>query len=567
MLQSKDKRSTIPERFRGILPESFLSDWSTAEERLLNAIVAGVLAVTGTSDLNDDPANNPEAPSPWPQGRSVRAELIRWLCTDKAAMSRIGSHGIQLYGARIEGPLDLANLKLSFPIWLMRCQIWEPADFSYIQIPSLVFAGSALGSLDLAYARVRGDLVLGENFFCSAGVSIYTANIGGDLNCAKGHFYADTGFALNAEQITIDGSAIFSDGFLAQGGAILRAAHIKNDLSCRGGRFLANKDEKNPKMKLAALDAESATVGGRIFMDNEFSAEGVVILVSAQIGTDLICDGGHFSNAGGEALSAGGVFVKGGVFLGDKFTTQGTVNLSSAQIGGNLNCEAGQFSSSSGWAINAEVITVGGSALLDHCTARGGVHLRAAHIRNELDCNNSHFVGNPGKQGTSALHAVSAEIGGSVLLGTGFIGEGGVSFDLAQIGGDLDCEGGNFKISSDTSLSAEGAVIKGSVILRNKFSANGRVSLMGAQADGDFDCHSGTFSASAGECLNAERATIGGSIYLSKGFSAKGEVNVRAAHIRNDLDCSNGSHFVWNNDDDTALNASYAVVGGNVYFA
>jgi hypothetical protein len=458
----------------------------------------------------------------------------------------------------------LANVTLSFPLWLLWCQISEPADLSYIQLPSLALSGSALGWLDLSYVRIRGDLALDAGFSSTTGVTMYSANIGGDLYCAGGRFHADDGYALNAEQVTIDGSVFFSEGFHAQGGASLRAAHIKNDVSCKGGSFVANKDDPKVDMNFAAFDAESAVVGGRVFLDGRFSATGQVFLGSAQIGTELVCDGGHFSNPDGEAISAAGIFVKGGVFLGSKFSAQGTVNLLGAQIGGNLNCEAGQFNSSSSWAINAEVITVGGSALLDHCTARGGVLLKAAHIRNELDCNNSHFTDHPGKQGTAALQAKSAVIGSGVFLSYGFTGEGLVCFDLAQIGGDLNCEDGRFKNTSDDSVSAEGAVIKGSVILRAKFSATGRVSLMNAQVDGDLDCESGTFSASAGESLNAERATIGGSVYFRKDFSAKGEVNVRSAHIRNDLDCSQG-HFAWNDDDEYALNAAYVVIGGNIF--
>lgn len=64
MLQAKDQRSTIPERFREILPESFLKGCSIAEERLLNAVAAGVLAIAGSSDFADNPANNPDIPNP-----------------------------------------------------------------------------------------------------------------------------------------------------------------------------------------------------------------------------------------------------------------------------------------------------------------------------------------------------------------------------------------------------------------------------------------------------------------------------------------------------------------------
>ncbi len=563
MQQVKDNRANLPERFRETLPESFLTNLSIAEERLLHATANGVRAVGGSSDLDGDPTNHAETAQAWPDARRVRSSLIRWLCTEAA--SKISSHGIQLYGARIAGQIDLANLKLSFPIQLLRCQITDGADLSYIQLPSIAFTGSAVGWINLSYVRTRGDLALDGGFSCSDGATFYTARIGGDLYCANGHFRSASGFALNAEQVTIEGSMVFSDGFLAQGGIIMRAAHIKNDVSCRQGRFVANHDQADPKVILAALNAESAIVGGRIFLDNGFSAEGAVSFIGIQIDTDLICDGGSFKNPEGDALNAAGAVVKGSVFLDQKFSAHGIVNLASAQIGGNLDCEGGQFSAPSGWALDVEVASIGGSLLMNSCTVQGGVHLRAIHIRNELDCGNGHFTANRGKQQTAALQAMSAGIGSGVLLTQGFSADGSVNFDLAQIGGDLDCEGGRFKNTTDDALSAGGAGIKGSVLLRGKFSSEGRVFLMNMQVEGDLDCEGGQFSAAKGESLNAERATVGGSVYLRKGFKAQGEVNVRAIHVRTDLDCSD-AHFAWNNEDAHCLNAAYAVIGGNGFF-
>ncbi|VAW05356.1 hypothetical protein MNBD_ALPHA07-485, partial [hydrothermal vent metagenome] len=55
---------------------------------------------------------------------------------------------------------------------------------------------------------------------------------------------------------------------------------------------------------LPGLNAQGATVTGNVFLRGGFTAEGEVSLSGAQIGGQLNCDGGHFSNANGDALNA-----------------------------------------------------------------------------------------------------------------------------------------------------------------------------------------------------------------------------------------------------------------------
>ncbi|PYL28000.1 MAG: hypothetical protein DMF39_09805 [Verrucomicrobia bacterium] len=59
-------------------------------------------ALTG-DDKQDDPANAAN----WPDARVVHAECLAWLCTDREASSRVTFRGIQIYGMRIDGKLDL----------------------------------------------------------------------------------------------------------------------------------------------------------------------------------------------------------------------------------------------------------------------------------------------------------------------------------------------------------------------------------------------------------------------------------------------------------------------------
>jgi hypothetical protein len=210
------------------------------------------------------------------------------------------------------------------------------------------------------------------------------------------------------------------------------------------------------------LDADLMKVTRGVFLCDGFTASGAVRLPSAEIGGDLACTGGSFTNEGGDALSADGLKVAGSVFLREA-TFNGAVRLLGAEIGGELACTGGSFTNAGSDALIADRLKVAGGVFLkDGFAAIGQVRLLGAEISGNLECNRGRFV----NEGGNALSADGLKVAGSVFLRDGFTSSGSVRLLDAQIGGVLECTAGRFTNVGSDALIADGMKVAGSVILR-----------------------------------------------------------------------------------------------------
>ena len=89
-------------------------------------------------------------------------------------------------------------------------------------------------------------------------------------------------------------------------------------------------------------------------------------------------------------------------------------------------------------------------------------------------------------------------------------------------------------------LEADGLTTKGSVFLCEGFSAEGEVRLLGANIGGNLECGGGEFHNPDGRALVADGLTAKGSVFLRKGFFAEGEVRMVGANIAGQLSCTGG---------------------------
>jgi len=273
---------------------------SEAEAKLLRAAPKGDQAVCGPSGDFNDPSNDPSKADEWGPERRVRAELIRWLCTEREAASRVDPKGIQLVGAKVTGRLDLSFANVPFPLCLLRCCLTHQIIVASARLPALYLNGS----------RTR---------------------------------------SITADGVTVFGNVFLRAAFTAEGEVRLLGAQIGGDLDCSGGVF-RNPPQKDVPESGKALNADGINVRGNVFLRRGFTSEGEVRLLGAQIGGDLDCHGGHFKNPpkgnlpeSGKALYADGVNVRGGVILREGFTAEGEVRFLSAQIGAVLDCSGGKF--------------------------------------------------------------------------------------------------------------------------------------------------------------------------------------------------------------------------------
>jgi hypothetical protein len=171
---AEDLLRLAKERFGGL---------SEAEARLLRAAPKGDQAVCGPSGEFNDPSNDPVKADKWGPERQVRAEIIRWLCTESGPASRIDPKGVQLIGAKVSGPLDLSFVHVPFPLWLIRCHVADEITLRQTHLPALYLYGSWVRSPNGEGMNVRGNVHLRNGFIAEGEVRLLGAEIGGNLEC------------------------------------------------------------------------------------------------------------------------------------------------------------------------------------------------------------------------------------------------------------------------------------------------------------------------------------------------------------------------------------------------
>ena len=115
-----------------------LQPLSEAEKRMLEVATKGEPAICGQNDNDDDPTNAPGNGGNWPACRTIRADILEWLCTTDTASGEVSRQGIHLYAAKISGILKFAYTVIPFPLRFQRCLFTDDASFKNARIPSLI---------------------------------------------------------------------------------------------------------------------------------------------------------------------------------------------------------------------------------------------------------------------------------------------------------------------------------------------------------------------------------------------------------------------------------------------
>lgn len=449
--------------FDSILPRELKGGLTQAEGKILQTLPSGEVCDLRSGDPQRD---DPVQWSTWGSERTVRASFLRWLCTNPEAERFIHAKGIRIQGVRIEGLLDFEGATLLHRLFLLNSALPDGVALEDARTRTLSFEGSHLKFFRGDRLIVEGALILDRNFV-KEGVKLEYARVEGKLSCTGGKFENPDGNALNADSLSVKGEVFLGEGFEAKGEVRLVGAQIEGQLVCRGGKF------ENPGK--IALTAYMANVKGDVILDEGFEAKGEVKLIDAQIEGQLLCGGGRFENPGEIALSAGLASVKGSVFLNEGFEAKGEVWLVYAQIEGLLGCK-GKFE-------------------------------------------------NPGRR---ALSADLASVKGGVYLRKGFEAKGEVSLAYAQIEGLLSCGGGKFENPDGNALRANVVSVRGDVFLDEGFEAKGEVRLVDAQIEGELSCRGGKFENPNGDAFSAVRMRVDQKLIL-RGATFKGTLNLSHA--------------------------------------
>jgi hypothetical protein len=275
-------------------------------------------------------------------------------------------------------------------------------------------------ALDAHGIQIAGAVNVSDGFSATGPVNFEKARIAQDLRCSGGGFTSKSGTALSAFSADITGDVFLNVAtdkgeaivdadhnplrFQADGEVRLLGATIGGDLNCRGGLFRnAGRDAltadylrvANSAFLNVATDAKGEAIVDADHNPLRFQADGQVRLPGATIGGQLNCRGGHFRNAGGNALNAFAAKITHDVVLADtegqaivdaddnllRFQADGEVRLRGATIGGQLNCRGGLFRNQEGISLRADFAEVIGAFRWTGISETQGVSANEVSLR------------------------------------------------------------------------------------------------------------------------------------------------------------------------------------------
>jgi hypothetical protein len=320
-----------------------------------------------------------------PDDRHIDAALVVDLCLGRRG--DLHPKGLQLTGATVDGPLDLAHATVAAPLRLDGCRIEGDVDLTETSIPSVVVRQCTIaGGLGASGARTRSLVLDGAEL--TGPVVLRTIVVDGNL--------ALTGAILGG----IDG-----DGY--------------------------------------SLDMRGARVSNSVLLQKGFRCAGAVRAASATINGDLVFWGAAIGGVDGSGTSFRGVqlHVGGSIFAGGALVCAGAVRLSPAHVDGDLGLVAARIegADSDGTALHAVGIHVGGSVRLNDLSATGAVRLSDGVIGGSLTVRGARIAGPVDRYGNS-FAADGLHVGRSVHLSGGFRAEGEVRLVGASIDGQLSFE-------------------------------------------------------------------------------------------------------------------------------
>ena len=308
--------------------------------------------------------------------KKIRASFIRFLALGGDKNNPIHEKGVQVRGAYITEDLDLSSCKGVLPISLRQSLIYGKIILRDAHTRTLDFDGSQIGqetggeyglAIDAAHVTINGSIYFRqefdeglprEQFEVYGEVRFVGAEISGRLQCEGGKFTNPDGWALFFSRAKIAGGAYLgqdekrtgSKPFEARGQVRFRGVDIGGNLECQRGRFLGkNKIFEHGKGR-KSLYCDGSKVACDVRLSKGFIAIGEVDFLGADIGGEVECQGGIFSNRSEVALCFSNAKIEGSVHLGSdlldpthRFLAHGEVKMDGAEIGGSLKCEGGHF--------------------------------------------------------------------------------------------------------------------------------------------------------------------------------------------------------------------------------
>ena len=454
--------------------------------------------------------------------------------------------GLDAESLVVSADLDLSESTFSCPIRLEGAAITGQLNCCSARLEGSDESGDALVADGL---KVGGDLVLSKRFTAAGAIRLIGADIIGQLNCCDAELNGaeKDGSALIADTVRIGGGVFLSEGFIAEGAIRLPGADITAQLSCSSAQ-LRGKDEHG-----CALHAAGMKVGGDVCLDklSTDAKAGAIQLPGAIISGQLSCRGAHLDGMDNEnnSLHADSMRVGGRLVIDEKFTAAGTVRLAGARITGRFRCCDAELRGKDkrGRALLADEMTVGGGvAITDVSITHGAIHMVGADIMGNLRCENVCLAGTDVKN--NAVVADSVKVGNGVTIYNVAAVAGAIRLPGAHITGRLRCGGVKLKGKDKPgrALLADGFTVSGGAWFGGVCTERGALRMVGADIKGDLHCEGVRLMGTDGHggALVADRINVSGSVFLGVsrysgsecGSIAEGAVSLRSARVGGSLE-------------------------------
>ncbi|MFC7335460.1 hypothetical protein [Rhodocista pekingensis] len=207
---------------------------------------------------------------------TVQADTIRALCLGLWDDVRLDPRGVRIFGARIDGELDLSDGISVGPLKLLGCHLQAPLILKNATLPSLYLSASRLDAdFNAEGAHINGDLYCTGRFQTMSAINLIGARIGGDLDLSSACLDSDDRSSLVADRIVIKGNVFCAEDFNTKGTVRLLGAHIGGDADF-GDASLDGGGK-------AAINADGMVIQGGLFFREGTSINGDASLVSVSV--------------------------------------------------------------------------------------------------------------------------------------------------------------------------------------------------------------------------------------------------------------------------------------------
>jgi hypothetical protein len=242
-----------------------------------------------------------------------------------------------------------------------------------------------LKSLSCERSRIRGSIFL-KKATVKYQIDLIDAVLGGSLECHGAHFSNPQGITLHCSRIKTGGSVFLHDGLVSNGKIVLRSAEIGGNLDVSRAQLSCEGEPELEGRELKSLCCERARIKGSAFFKHTTS-KNQIDLIDSRIDGSLECHGANLATTGKVAFYCSRISIGGSVFLHDNFHASGRTVFRRAAIGGNFECDSGTFKGIEGLALDCEGIKIPGNVLMGNgFNTTGEVKLVNAEVGGYLGC-------------------------------------------------------------------------------------------------------------------------------------------------------------------------------------